>query len=468
MNLQARLGLLMAGLAAMSATVVGLVGYQLTASSFQGEIQKSLTDYTDQLLAAKAKDVEKICEPKVPKGSRKRDAAVKAPVPKGAPTGASIQCLSSTGIVTLSPQLLDLPVGEKDIELASEARGQTTIRGVTVEGRRYIMTTLATGLGAIQVAREVSENSRVLASLVKQFALLVVAAATLAAGAGALLTRRTVKPLVQLTASVENIAVSGLLNGPLPIPLRADEIGSLTTAFSGMLENLRRVELEQTQLVHDAGHELRSPLTSLRTNIGVLHRHPNMESDRRIHVVENLRNELAELTDLVDDLVLFAAGGESEGPLETVAFDDVVREVTQRWRHRSGRMFDLTIDSTERFEIAGHRRVLSRAVSNVIDNADKFSPVGFPVEIDLRCVGTSAVLTVTDHGKGVVPRDLTRVFDRFYRSTIHRDEPGSGLGLSIVFQAMNRYGGSVTVENVPAGGAQFSICLPVHHAPRSI
>jgi two-component system, OmpR family, sensor histidine kinase MprB len=470
MKLQTRLGLLLAGLAALSATLVGVAGYQLTALTYRREIQRSLTEYSTLLVSAKPKDLQKLCERKVPKNARKTKSdpvaansaqQEKLVAPKGAPTGASIQCLGSSGLVTMSPQLLDLPVGSRDVALVTAPRGTLIFRTVTVEGRRYIMTTLATGGGAIQVAREISENARVLSSLVFQFSMLVLAAAALAAIFGVSVARRTVAPLVKLTEAVEAVSADGVQNVSLPVPLRADETGRLTSAFASMMESLRDSEFKQTQLVHDAGHELRSPLTSLRTNIGVLYRHPDMDYERRHLVVDNLHEELAELTGLVDDLISFASGEDGEGPSEVVHFGDVLAEMVHRWHGRGGRNFELAIDSSEPLEIVGHRRMLARMLSNIIENADKFSPPDLPVHIDLRRLRNAAILTVTDHGPGVVPGDLTRIFDRFYRSTIHRDQAGSGLGLSIVLDALDRHGGSVRVQNISSGGAQFVITLPI-------
>lgn len=469
MNLRTRLALLLAALAGLSAGAVGVVGYRITASSFQGEIEKSLNGFADRLAQPNGLDARRSCDTRDRRGSDELLGDRQDGGRGGPPTAVVIQCLDSSGTVTRSPAFLDLPVDAQDRRIASATGVARRSHTVEVDGRTYLLVSVAIDNGAVQIAREVSENSKVLSSLVNRFLLLVGAATGLAGIAGLLVARRTARPLAELTATAEEIAARGRLDVALPVPRHNDETGRLTRAFSTMVDALRTSKLAQTQLVHDAGHELRTPLTSLRTNIGVLKRHPDMAAEIRIGVVDDLHAELAELTDLVDELVALASDSspaDSTDPIETVALETLVREVADRWQRRTNHPITVEvgnrggISSDTTFDVLGRSRLLARAVSNLVSNASKFSPTASPIEIGLSRLGGKVELMVRDHGPGVAAEDLSKIFDRFYRSTVHRNHPGSGLGLSIVAQVAAEHHGTVRVENMADGGARFALTLP--------
>ncbi len=471
MNLRTRLALLLALLAGLSASAVGVAGFRITASSFQGEIEQSLDAFADHLAEDPA-DAARSCSATRRRPGPNGDGGTGRPGSRtrggGPPTGALVQCLDTTGTVTLSPRLLDLPVSDADLKIVTAKLGTRRSSTVDIDDRRYLMMTVAVDGGGIQIAREVSENTKVLNSLVQRFLLLVAAATALAGLAGLLVARRTARPLAELTATAEEIAARGRLDVPLPVARHNDETGRLTRAFSTMVDALRTSKQQQTQLVHDAGHELRTPLTSLRTNIGVLHRHPDMAAEKRTAVVDDLHAELAELTELVDELVALASDSDPTDPVETVGLDTLVRDVGERWQRRTGREVTFrTVDARgasgfgDPFEVLGRSRLLARAASNLVSNAAKFSPAGAAIEMTLTRSADAIELVVRDHGPGIAAEDLPKIFDRFYRSTVHRGHPGSGLGLSIVAQVATEHGGTVRAQNMSDGGAQFVVRLPI-------
>jgi len=157
---------------------------------------------------------------------------------------------------------------------------------------------------------------------------------------------------------------------------------------------------------------------------------------------------------LMNDLIDLARGEEPRANAEEMRLDMVVGEVVDRARrHAGGTPLEVELDPTI---VAGVPARLERAVSNLIDNAVKYSPPGAPVEIRLR----GEELTVRDHGPGISAEDLPYVFDRFYRGAEARGRPGSGLGLAIVRQVVGQQGGSVTAEPAPGGGTLMRLRLP--------
>ncbi len=477
MNLRTRLALLLAALAGVTATLVGVVGHRLTALSFSNEIRSSLDSSAARLSKMGGIDAQRSCSLRndrrygspAPQAEAAGidvdgDGRTGGPGPTAPATAVLIQCLDSTGAITFAPRQLDLPVSDADKKVATAERGTKISRTVTISGERFLVLTIAVDpSGAVQLARPLSENDSVLSSLVIRFGLLVAGSTALAGLAGLWVARRTTRPIVQLTAAAEEIAANGHLDVVLPNPGGNDETGRLTRSFSTMVDALRTSKTQQTQLVHDAGHELRTPITSLRTNIGVLRRHRDLPADTRARLVDDMHAELAELTSLVDELIALAADNESDDPVGTVDLGSMVEMTVDRWSRRSGRNITFERSDEESFPIEGRQKMLGRAVSNLVSNATKFSPEGSAVHVSLRRASDVYEILVTDSGPGIAVEDLPRIFDRFYRSTIHRDHPGSGLGLSIVSSAASMHGGTVSARNNTDGpGATFVLRFPVN------
>src|SRR5262249_38517854 len=211
---------------------------------------------------------------------------------------------------------------------------------------------------------------------------------------------------------------------------------------------------QQRRLVADASHELRTPLATVRTNVEVLARADELAPDDRAMLIRETVAQIGELTGLVGDLVELARGDGQEEPFTVVELDDLTRRVVAAvGRHHPSVAF--RVDGVPSLIRAAPARV-SRAVSNLIDNAAKWSPPGAEGEVTVRD-GTG---TVRERGPDVDPADLPHVFVRFYRSADARTMPGSGLGLAIVKQVADSHGATVTAATAPGGGAVFALQFP--------
>jgi two-component system, OmpR family, sensor histidine kinase MprB len=273
----------------------------------------------------------------------------------------------------------------------------------------------------------------------------------LAGGLGLAVARGAIAPVRRLTAEAEHVAVTNDLSRRMPSDGDGDEIDRLGAAFNTMLAALERSREAQRQLVADASHELRTPLTSIRTNIEILGRAKQLPEAERAEVVAAASAQLEELTLLVGDLVDMARDGRpAPDEVEDVRLDELVNESASRIN--GGR---IAVDS-EPSLVRGSRTRLARAVSNLIDNAIKYSPDGSIVEVTVR----DGEVAVRDHGPGIAPEDLPHVFDRFYRAPSARSTPGSGLGLAIVRQVAEAHQGSAVAEPAEGGGARLRLRLP--------
>jgi two-component system sensor histidine kinase MprB len=294
--------------------------------------------------------------------------------------------------------------------------------------------------------------------------LLLGAAGVIAAGmAGWAVARNGLRPVRRLTASAEHIARTEDLT-PLPVE-GDDEIARLAKAFNQMLTALSASRDRQRQLVADAGHELRTPLTSLRTNLDLLTQADDpggaacLPPEARAELLEDVQAQIEELTTLIGDLVELARDEPLAHVVETVDLAEVAERAVARVRRRApGVAFDL---SAESWWVVGEPAGLERAITNLLDNAAKWSPPDGTVRVSLR----KGVLTVDDHGPGIAAADLPHVFDRFYRSQESRSMPGSGLGLSIVRQVALRHSGDVAADDSPYGGARLTLALPGQAKP---
>jgi len=346
-----------------------------------------------------------------------------------------------------------LPVDQRDRAIATTGSG-SRYRSVTVKGVEYRMVTqgLGSGNGAVQIARRVQETHDVLDVLRNRLLVIALVGVGVAALVAWFVGRSITKPIRRLTQTAEHIAQTQDLTTPIPVQ-RDDEVGRLAASFNTMLVALDTSRQQQQRLIQDASHELRTPLTAVRTNIEFLAHATTLPADDRAELLEETRLELDELTNLVGEMVDLATDVRSEEPVETVELGDVAGEVAQRYRRRTGR--DITLDVDDAGSVQGRRSMLDRAVSNLVDNALKFSPGGAPVGVSVH----GARIEVADRGPGVEGDDRTRVFDRFYRATSARTLPGSGLGLSIVAQIAELHGGQASLEPREGGGTVAVIDL---------
>ncbi len=364
------------------------------------------------------------------------------------------QTIDRNGTVTNSlPGQPSLPIDAEDRAIAREQNG-SQYRDVTVDGNQYRMITVSLrNGGAVQIAREVSETDDVLDVLRTRLVIIALAGIALAALAAWLVMRRATRPIEQLTDTAEHIAKTQDL--ATPIPVRGDdEVGRLANSFNTMLIALDTSREQQQRLVVDASHELRTPLTAVRTNIDFLGRATTLGAEERAQLIAETRLELDELTNLVSEMVELATDVRSDETVEPVALGEVANDVAARFRRRTGK--EIVVEVDEAGVVTGRHAMIDRAVSNLVDNALKFSPDGETVTVSVH----GGVLEVADRGPGVDPEDRGRVFDRFYRATSARTLPGSGLGLSIVSQIAALHGGTVTLESRDGGGTVARLSLP--------
>ena len=307
--------------------------------------------------------------------------------------------------------------------------------------------------GAVQIARPLTEVDRSMRQLLLILLAVGGGGILVAAALGGVVARAALAPVTRFTRQTEALTANPDLSQRLEIE-GEDELARLGRSFNATLDALERSAEAQRQLVADASHELRTPISSLRANIQVLQDADLLPEDERASLRADIIAELDELTALVGDVVELARGAKPSDVVDDVRIDQIVRQLVERAERRWGDevVFRARLQPTV---VSGEPERINRALSNLLANAHKWSPPGGLIELDLA----EGTLTVRDHGPGFDEADLPHVFDRFYRADSARGMPGSGLGLAIVRQAAEAHGGSVSAGNAAGGGAVVTIAF---------
>lgn len=327
---------------------------------------------------------------------------------------------------------------------------------IEIDGERFRMAVgrlAANGRNdaVLQIAINIEDTEAGLARFRLQLLIASALGIALAGVLGSFVARRLSSPITTVAAAAREMADGRQLPSRIEID-RADEVGELATSFNDMLSALELSREQQHRLVADASHELRTPLTSLRLKIDLLDSTPDLDAGQRQELLTSSAVEVEQLGDLVTELVDLATDptGVDEQPVAT-SLSQLAMEVADVQARRSGR--DITVirdqvaggQATETFML--RQRMVSRAISNIIDNAIKYSPDGAPVTVMV----TGGRIEAHDRGPGIPVEDVAHVFDRFFRSATARTRPGNGIGLAIVRRVAEVHGGEVWAKNAADG-----------------
>jgi two-component system, OmpR family, sensor histidine kinase MprB len=452
MSLRARLTIGTACTLALAICVGFLAAYFVVRGQLRGEIDAALKTRASSLVSF-ARNTSTSTLQSLP-----RNHPIAAPKLGGA--AGYIQFVGTGGTIFL-PANEDIRLPADRAAAVASGSQVAYYRDATVAGTHLrIYTARLDSQTAIEIARPLTEVDHSLARIRLLFLLVSLVAIAGAAAVGIAVSRATLRPVKRLTDDAERIAATGNLNERTDEE-RSDELGRLAVAFNTMLEALAKSVSAQRQLVADASHELRTPLSSARANLELVELHDNLSAEERRRIVAEALLELREMTHLIEELVELARGDANVPRKQPTRLDHLTEEALATAARRSQITFQTDLNPSL---VDAAPAVLGRAISNLVDNAVKWSPDGAPVEVTVK----DGTVTVRDHGPGIASPDLPHVFDRFYRAAAARKLPGSGLGLAIVRQVAEAHGGTVTAELAAGGGSVFTLRLPVHAASLSL
>jgi two-component system, OmpR family, sensor histidine kinase MprB len=451
MTLRRRLTVAAAGAVAVAVVLASAVAYVAVRETLRSQVDEGLRAQAGLIVDA----------PALTQTSARRSRIIKALPPRRGDTARYVQFVDRAG-APAPPRRGDvkLPV-TADVRAIAAGRSPQGVSDEKVDGvhLRVLTAPLPQG-GAVQLARSEASIDSVLERLRLILALLCVGGVALAVALGRLVSRNVVAPIVRVTEAARHIEETEDLGRRIDVSSQ-DEVGELADRFNAMLNTLERSIGAQRQLVADASHELRTPVTSLRTNIEVL-ADDAVAGEERARLLDDVQQQVEELGALVADLIELARGEQPRRDTEDVRLDALVREAIGR-AARHAPDVEFAADLRPAVVEATPER-LARAVNNLLDNAARHSRPGGTVEVSAGPDG----VRVRDHGDGVAEGDLPHLFDRFYRGAAARGLSGTGLGLAIVRQVAEQHGGSVSAANAPGGGAEFRLTLPAVAPPSAV
>jgi two-component system sensor histidine kinase MprB len=322
-----------------------------------------------------------------------------------------IQVVSQEGTVLIGDSQTRVPFSSIDAQVAGGDRA-SALRSVaaTSSSVHERVLTFPAGPGyAFQLAYPLTDIDHTLGELGLVLVVVALAGVGLALGLGYVVAQAALRPVQRLTAAAEHVAATQQLDATIE-PGGDDELGRLARSFNAMLGALAASRSQQSQLVADAGHELRTPLTSLRTNLDLLtqaDRQGGLSEASRAELLDDVRFQIEELTTLIGDLTELARDEPARFALEDIDLAEITERAVQRVRRRASSLdFDLHV---EPWWVTGDSAALERAVTNLLDNAAKWSPPLGRVTVRL----TAGSLMVADQGHGIAESDLPHVVDRF-------------------------------------------------------
>ena len=441
MSLRWRIALALAGLGIVVAAVAGVGAHLLTSRRLQSSFDDTLATRTLEIGIGPDEDGGPVS------GSVDESGCPPDAVLQPADAAQIVQTDGAVRICVPGGPPLTPPVTPPD-------EGEVTLSTVETDGESFRVAAAPFHEGGtIQIARSRRDTIEVLDALKQGLLVGSIVIGALAGTFGWFLAGRLVRPVQRLRDAARTITTTQDLSTPVPVD-GTGELRDLGESLTAMVEALDTSRRQQQRLVTDASHEMRTPLTSLTTNIDLIERFDDLPAGDRPEVLAAVRTDVEELTHLMTELVELATDRSTETPVVEVDLADLADAVATRARRRSGRTIEVSITGTG--TVLARAQMIERAIGNLVENAVKYSPPNTPIEI--RVDPTSVV--VCDHGPGITPADRERVFERFYRADTSRTLPGSGLGLAIVAQIVQRHRGRVWVADAPSGGTEVGLELP--------
>jgi len=373
-----------------------------------------------------------------------------------------VQLLDASGTpIFPAAKVMPLP---PDVRVAGVSRTTSTLSGPdaklwrvmirrrTTNGQEYL----------IAVGAPLDETLEQWRTLLKACLIGIPLALVLAVAGGLWLGRHGLQPLTKMAADAQAITTE-TLDRRLTVPSATTELERLATSFNHVLERLGSALATQRRFMADASHELRTPVSIMRTAADVTLSQPVRDEEDYREALATVSQQTSRLTRLVDDMLVLARADAGGYPVIMAPVDltgvvhDCIRELSVRADDKA-----IAIRSElEPIALRGDEALLRRMLSNLLGNALTYTPRGGTVTVTLARSDDGVVLRVADTGPGIAPEDRERVFERFVRLDAARTTGGAGLGLAIARWVAEAHGGGVRILSSGPGGSVFAATLPV-------
>ena len=318
----------------------------------------------------------------------------------------------------------------------------------------------------MQVGEAMESYSRFLDAFKRIFIFTMTFLIVVAAGVGWFMARRAVSGVEAVTRTAQKIS-GGTLEERVPVKTRGDEIDQLATTFNQMLDRIQTLLTEIKEMSDNIAHDLRTPITRIRGTAEV-----TLTTGKSLNDYENLAASTIEECDrllaMINTMLMIS---KTEAGLDKLAREEIdlarlIREACELFEPSAeDQGVTLTCMAPAGTRVFGDARMIQRMLSNLLDNAIKYTPSGGTVTVSLSEKGGRVLVSVQDTGCGISPGDLPRIFERFYRSDQSRSKPGIGLGLSLARAIARAHGGDITATSTLDQGSTFTVTLPKFEIP---
>jgi heavy metal sensor kinase len=474
-TIRRKLALWYAGLLLVVLVVLGVVLYQALARSLRTQVVVSVSERTEQILAAIGSTENGALDESDEGGSHFEVSDPDLITDYGSP-GVFIEIQDAAGsILNQSPQLRghSLAAGELESVLTDSNLGTIEIRELPQIGPVLIHTRQVTAAGlptvTLRVGRSIQFIDEALAQLRFVLFVLTFAGTALAVAVGAVLAKKALAPIDHITQTARKIGVEDL-HRRLHIEGPDDEVTRLAAAFDEMLDRVEAGFRRERQFSADVAHELRTPLTILKGTAEVALRPGGGGLPAFRDALESIGEETDRMIRIVEALLLLSRSesGQFSLTIGRVSLPDLCRDVAASFSSSARkRRVSLSTELVDSLVIEADAELIQQLLRNLMANALSYTPRGGRITLSLRREGSYAVVSVSDTGIGIPAEDLPHIFERFYRIDRSRSRrvDGVGLGLSIALAIAEAHKGRISVASQVNEGSTFSLWLPLSQSP---
>jgi heavy metal sensor kinase len=454
-TLSFRLTLWYAGIFAISSCVAFLLFYALITSFIREQTDQELLGQVNRFSTlGAAEGVEAV-----------KSAAVIEAQAAGVKK-VFFRLLSLNGQVFSSSNMAywkNIDIHETAIKELLRGRGHV-FETITIPQRKEKVRILYAMLGptiVLQVGQAMESYSRFLDAFKGIFITTMTFLIVVAAGIGWFMARRAVSGVEAVTRTAQKIS-GGTLEERVPVKAKGDEIDQLAVTFNQMLDRIQSLLTEIKEMSDNMAHDLRSPITRIRGIAEV-----TLTTGKSLGEFEAMAASTVEECDrllaMINTMLMIskAEAGVDHLSREKIDLAGVVQEACRLFEPTAeDKGITLSCDVTEGGHFVGDSRMIQRMLSNLLDNAIKYTPSGGSVNVSVEEVDAQVAVSIKDTGIGISPKDLPHIFERFYRCDQSRSQTGIGLGLSLARAIARAHGGDITATSTPNQGSTFTATLP--------
>jgi heavy metal sensor kinase len=313
----------------------------------------------------------------------------------------------------------------------------------------------------LQVGQAMESYSRFLDAFKGIFITTMTFLIVVAAGIGWFMARRAVSGVEAVTRTAQKIS-GGTLEERVPVKTKGDEIDQLAVTFNQMLDRIQALLTEIKEMSDNMAHDLRSPITRIRGTAEVTLTTGKSLSEYEAMAASTIE-ECDRLLDMINTMLMIskAEAGVDHLTREEIDLAGVVQEACRLFEPTAeDKGIALSCHFPDESHFLGDMQMIQRMLSNLLDNAIKYTPPGGSVSVSVVENDGRVVVSVKDTGIGISPKDLPHIFERFYRCDESRSQTGIGLGLSLARAIARGHGGDITTTSNPNQGSTFTITLP--------